>query len=241
MLRRAALSDYTWTMETMLRHSVLLMLLSVGVSFQLSANRPSRISLSSLRMSDETATAPVQIASTGATVLRCEGLTKSYTGFPQFEDIKLILGKGQRVGLIGVNGAGKSTLLKCLGKIDNADSGVVETATNANVIYVDQEPDWGEVTVYEALFSGNEKEAVATRMYFKALDPSVEMDADFFSAATDAVESASAWDYQERGLSIAGNLNIKDDKMYRSVNTLSGGEIHAVEIFVFFLMRDFVL
>ena len=67
------------------------------------------------------------------------------------------------------------------------------------------------------------------------------MDPDFFSAATDAVESASAWDYQERGLSIAGNLNIKDDKMYRSVNTLSGGEIHAVEIFVFFLMRDFVL
>lgn len=208
-----------------MRQSLLMMLFSVGVSLQLSTNFNSRSSLSSLRMSDVTAatTAAVQIASTGATVLRCEGLTKSYTGFPQFEDIKLILGKGQRVGLIGVNGAGKSTLLKCLGKIDNADAGIVETATNANVIYVDQEPDWGEVTVYEALFSGNEKEAVATRMYFKALDPSVEMDADLFSAATDAVEGASAWDYQERGLSIAANLNIKDDKMYRSVNTLSGG------------------
>lgn len=221
-------------MGNMMRHSVVLMLFSVAVSFQLSANRPSRISLSNLRMSDETTTAAVQIASTGATVLRCEGLTKSYTGFPQFEDIKLILGKGQRVGLIGVNGAGKSTLLKCLGKIDNADSGVVETATNANVIYVDQEPDWGEVTVYEALFSGNGKEAVATRMYFKALDPSVEMDADLFSAATDAVEGASAWDYQERGISIAGNLNIKDDKMYRSVNTLSGGKKNKKQITRFY-------
>lgn len=224
-----------------MRQSVLLLCLSVSVAFRMSAHPTTRISSTSLHMSDVTAAAPVQIASTGATVLRCEGLTKSYTGFPQFEDIKLILGKGQRVGLIGVNGAGKSTLLKCLGKIDTADAGVVETATNANVIYVDQEPDWGEVTVYEALFSGNEKEAVATRMYFKALDPSVEMDADLFSEATDAVEGASAWDYQERGLSIAANLNIKDDKMYRSVNTLSGGEKKRVGLSAALLKQPDVL
>lgn len=224
-------------MGILMRQLAVLLLCSVCTSFHLTklqSSIPSRQNC--LHMSDVTdANVAVQIASTGATVLRCEGLTKSYTGFPQFEDIKLILGKGQRVGLIGVNGAGKSTLLKCLGKIDTADAGVVETATNANVIYVDQEPDWGEVTVYEALFSGNDKEAVATRMYFKALDPSVEMDPDFFSAATDAVEGASAWDYQERGLSIAANLNIKDDKMYRSVNTLSGGnqqfQARSAEIF----------
>lgn len=230
----------------MMRFFVVLSICYGVASFQLPSRLSTRVSAAGLRMSDAPAatTAAVQIASTGATVLRCEGLTKSYTGFPQFEDIKLILGKGQRVGLIGVNGAGKSTLLKCLGKIDTADAGIVETATNANVIYVDQEPDWGEVTVYEALFSGNEKEAVATRMYFKALDPSVEMDPDFFSAATDAVEGASAWDYQEKGLSIASNLNIKDDKMYRSVNTLSGGNLellhnpycnHAIALHYIFL------
>lgn len=41
------------------------------------------------------------------TLLKCEKLTKSYTGVPQFNDISFMLGKGQRVGLIGVNGAGK--------------------------------------------------------------------------------------------------------------------------------------
>ena len=122
-----------------MRSLVVLILCSYGMSFKLSpvlSSRSSRTVSSALMMSDAitSTTAAVQIASTGATVLRCEGLTKSYTGFPQFEDIKLILGKGQRVGLIGVNGAGKSTLLKCLGKIDTADAGVVETATNANVI-----------------------------------------------------------------------------------------------------------
>ncbi len=135
----------------------------------------------------------------GPTVLRCEGLTKAFTGVPQFEDIKLIIGKGARTGVVGVNGAGKSTLLKCLAKIESADSGSVETATNANVIYVDQEPDWGDVQVYEALFSGPSEQAIATRAYFKALDPSAEMDGDAFTDATDKVESASAWDYQESG------------------------------------------
>ena len=143
--------------------------------------------------------------------------------------------------MIGVNGAGKSTLLKCLAKIESADSGTIETATNANVIYVDQEPDWGDVKVYEALFSGTTEQAVATRMYFKALDPSVEMDGDEFSLATDAVESANAWDYQESGLSIAENLNIKSDKMYRMVNTLSGGEKKRVGLTAALLKKPEVL
>jgi ATPase subunit of ABC transporter with duplicated ATPase domains len=82
--------------------------------------------------------------------------------------------------------------------VDTADSGTIETATNANVIYVEQEPDWGDVFVYEALFEGDSAEAKATRRYFAALDPEKadNMDADEFSDATDAVEAANAWDYQ---------------------------------------------
>jgi hypothetical protein len=36
-------------------------------------------------------------------ILRCDGLTKTYTEIPQFEDISFSLGRGQRVGLIGVS------------------------------------------------------------------------------------------------------------------------------------------
>lgn len=42
-----------------------------------------------------------------ATLLKCDKLSKAYTGVPQFDEISFGLGKGQRVGLIGVNGAGK--------------------------------------------------------------------------------------------------------------------------------------
>lgn len=46
--------------------------------------------------------------STGvATLLKCEKISKAYTGDYQFKDVSFTLGKGQRVGLIGINGAGK--------------------------------------------------------------------------------------------------------------------------------------
>lgn len=44
----------------------------------------------------------VDTKSSGAvTVLRCDGLSKAYTAAPQFENISFLLGKGERVGLIG--------------------------------------------------------------------------------------------------------------------------------------------
>jgi ABC-type glutathione transport system ATPase component len=46
-------------------------------------------------------------SSNGVTVLKCEKLTKSFAEVYQFKDISFNLGRGQKVGLIGVNGAGK--------------------------------------------------------------------------------------------------------------------------------------
>ena len=109
-----------------------------------------------LRMSSTSQGSPtVATSSTGPTVLRCSELSKKFAEIPQFQDISFTLGKGQRVGLIGINGAGKSTLLKCLACIETADAGTVHTQKLCNVVYVDQEPDWGDHLVYEALFDGH--------------------------------------------------------------------------------------
>ena len=137
--------------------------------------------------------------SSAATVLRCMGLSKSYTGVPQFDDISITLGRGQRVGLIGVNGAGKSTLLRCLAGIDKADKGNVEVAQFSNVIYVDQDPDWQGIPAYHALFSGDEPYAKATRMYYDIMAQGDDLDNEKLTKAMEAMEESSAWDYETRG------------------------------------------
>ncbi|KAJ1416210.1 P-loop containing nucleoside triphosphate hydrolase protein [Ochromonadaceae sp. CCMP2298] len=175
----------------------------------------------------------------GVTVLKCEGLCKAYVGAPQFDDISLNLAKGQRVGLIGVNGAGKSTLLKCLSKNEPYDAGKVETASNANVIYVDQEPDWGEIMVYEALFEGTTLEALTNRQYYALLGG--EMDSDEFTRITDSMEVCNGWEYQERGVSMAEKLNIPAEYMYRVVTSLSGGERKRVGLAAALLKQPDVL
>ena len=184
------------------------------------------IRLTTMSSSSSLASSVERFVNTGPTVLRATDLSKRYAETPQFDQISLTLGKGQRVGLIGVNGAGKSTLLKCLAKLDTPDSGTVEvTNRNCNVVYVDQEPDWKDIPVYEALFEGVSDQAKANRLYFNSLDPSKsDEDGSKFAKASDAMEASQAWDYQTQGLAISERLNIKNDMLYRDISSLSGGE-----------------
>lgn len=210
-------------------------------------------------------------SSATATVIKCEGLSKSYTGTPQFEQISFNVRRGQRIGLIGINGAGKTTLLKCISGIESADSGVVESLSNTNIVYVDQEPEWQNMKVYQALFEGPSAAARATRKYYQLIDPSggggavgndasaVEGDSDLaidsgshtdsasyaeeFSRITDALESSNGWDFQSRGLLIAEKLNIApiDAFLYRDVSELSGGEKKRVGLAAALLKQPDVL
>ena len=211
--------------------------LALTSSLLIARQNKSPLTRCKLTLADEVvASAP----SSGQTVLKCDGLTKSYTGTPQFENINFNLAKGSRVGLIGINGAGKSTLLKCLAGIMSPDKGNIEYASNSNVVYVDQEPDWKNIMVYEALFSGNSPEAIATRMYMKSMEPGVEDD-ELLGKALEKMEESKAWDYQTQGFTIAEKLNINNDFMYKDVNILSGGEKKRVGLSAALLMQPDVL
>ena len=218
-------------------------------------------SLSSTSFSAAVHTPP--LSANAPTVLKCTGLSKSYTGNPQFENIALTLGKGQRVGLIGINGAGKSTLLKCLSGLETADAGTVEIMSGANVVFLEQEPQWRNIKVYEALFEGSSPAAIATRRYCSLLDPttgnagtginssagsddheaSSEDFSDELSQITNAMESSSGWDYQARGTLFAEELNMKpiDSFLFRSVSGLSGGERKRVGLAAALLKQPDVL
>src|SRR6266536_3564184 len=52
-----------------------------------------------------------------------DGVSKSFGGLDVLEDLSVVVGTGERVGLVGPNGAGKTTLLRLLAGEEDADAG----------------------------------------------------------------------------------------------------------------------
>lgn len=71
-------------------------------------------------------------------LLTCQAIGKSFGAQSLFQNIDLVINKGDRIGLIGPNGSGKSTLLKILcGRVD-ADDGQVLSRKHVKTAYLAQ-------------------------------------------------------------------------------------------------------
>ena len=78
-------------------------------------------------------------ARSGDIVLDAKGLGASRGGRKLFEDVDLLVRRGERIGVVGPNGAGKTTLLKLLAERGMPeDLGVVRRGTNLQIGYYDQ-------------------------------------------------------------------------------------------------------
>ncbi len=74
----------------------------------------------------------------GKDVLVVEGVSKSYNGQQVFSAVDLLLGRGDKVAVVGVNGAGKSTFLKILAGQIEADAGAIRFGAGVKVSYFGQ-------------------------------------------------------------------------------------------------------
>ena len=71
-------------------------------------------------------------------LITATGLGKSLGGKPIVRDLELLLGPGQRLGLLGPNGSGKTTLLKLLAGTLKPDTGTLTRADKLRVVTFEQ-------------------------------------------------------------------------------------------------------
>ncbi len=78
------------------------------------------------------------LVETGNDVLITQGLTKSFGAEPLFENVDLLIKKGERAFLLGANGCGKTTFLRVLMGQYIPQAGIRKFGENVRVGYFDQ-------------------------------------------------------------------------------------------------------
>ncbi len=103
----------------------------------------------------------------GNEVVILDNLTKRYGARTLFENVRVLLQRGERVGIVGPNGAGKSTLVKILLGRETPTSGMARLGASVTVGYFAQDTsDLDlEATVMENLMDVADMEPVQARTH----------------------------------------------------------------------------
>ncbi len=82
-------------------------------------------------------------------MIQVNNVTKSFGAQTLFEDISFIIGRNEKIGLIGRNGSGKSTLFKMILKEISYDSGEIKIPNNYKIAALEQHIHFTKATVLE--------------------------------------------------------------------------------------------
>ena len=72
-------------------------------------------------------------------LISCENITKSYTDRILIDNQSIVVGDGDKIGIIGANGCGKSTLLKIMARLEEPEKGEVSHEKQKRITYLGQE------------------------------------------------------------------------------------------------------
>ncbi len=167
--------------------------------------------------------------------MQIKNLTVSFGTQDVFDDINLVVGDKEKVGIVGVNGAGKTTFLKVILGILVPDSGSIKFKDNARKGWLPQvirdEVPSMSITVFDFLLSGRPIEKLnyeLQQVYEKiALEINETKQSSLFKKAEKLQNQLDYWDYYSSDsdlLKIIHGMAIPDSMLNQKLNELSGGQ-----------------
>jgi len=178
-------------------------------------------------------------------MLEAKGLALSRGGKTLLTDASFVVGRGEKVGLVGVNGAGKTTLLRVLAGALDPDAGTVSRPKSIG--YLGQErladdleaetrgADAGRaIAVRDAMLAGRGLDTLAAELRAlegrlaaaTAPDPDAALDRLLarYGDLLERYQRAGGYDAEHEIAALLAGLGLGDVELDRPVRALSGGE-----------------
>jgi len=128
--------------------------------------------------------------------LSAENISKSYGEKVLFNNISFGLSKGDKVALVANNGTGKSTLLRILARVENPDTGEINSKQDISTGFLPQEPELDDkLILLDQVMLNIPNVSEAIRSYELAL---VDNDTEKLASAISEMDRLSAWDFESR-------------------------------------------
>lgn len=168
------------------------------------------------------------------------------------DKINFMIGKKERLGLIGRNGAGKSTLLKIISGNMSPDNGGMEFPNDTSIGYLKQEFEMNEdhgilheaMTCFEKAHEIQEQFNLINEKVASATEYESQEYANLLSDFADVsamLEHYNLTELETNAIKILVGLGFKKDQMHNQVSTLSGGWKMRIELAKLLLQEHDIL
>lgn len=166
--------------------------------------------------------------------MNIQNLCMSFNKEIIFDNMSVIFGGTDKVGITGVNGAGKSTLFNLIRGTLTPDSGKI-LLDNKRIGYLPQvitdEIPIEDITVFDYLLEGRPIKKLENELndiYLKISNTIDEKELKIYYNKIDKIEKKLSYydSYNAEGilLKIISGMNINDELLYQNLKSLSGGE-----------------